>query len=167
MTTTPRILIVDDEERFRQTLAKLLTVRGLDVTTLGSGQEALDALGQEQFDVIVLDVRMPGMNGIETLAEIKKLNPMVEVIILTGHASVDAAVDIMKLGGYDYLLKPCFHRGTHGQDRCRLRTETGPRTAGKEGLSAGSNLVWRGWIFGGRSLFQRLDVEVGIPDQAV
>lgn len=106
MTTTPRILIVDDEERFRQTLAKLLTVRGLDVTTLGSGQEALDALGHGQFDVIVLDVRMPGMNGIETLAEIKKLNPMVEVIILTGHASVDAAVDIMKLGGYDYLLKP-------------------------------------------------------------
>lgn len=106
MTTTPRILIVDDEERFRLTLAKLLTVRGLDVTTLGSGQEALDALGHEQFDVIVLDVRMPGMDGIETLAEIKKLNPMVEVIILTGHASVDAAVDIMKLGGYDYLLKP-------------------------------------------------------------
>jgi DNA-binding NtrC family response regulator len=106
MTTTPRILIVDDEERFRQTLAKLLTVRGLDVTTLGSGQEALDALGQGEFDVMVLDVRMPGMNGIETLAKVKKLNPMVEVIILTGHASVDAAVDIMKLGGYDYLLKP-------------------------------------------------------------
>ena len=107
MTTTPKILVVDDEERFRLTLAKLLTVRGLDVTTLGSGQEALEALRRDPFDVIVLDVRMPGMNGIETLAEIKKINPLIEVIILTGHASVDAAVDIMKLGGYDYLLKPC------------------------------------------------------------
>jgi DNA-binding NtrC family response regulator len=107
MTTTPKILVVDDEERFRLTLAKLLKVRGLDVTTLGSGQEALEALRHDPFDVIVLDVRMPGMNGIETLAEIKKINPLVEVIILTGHASVDAAVDIMKLGGYDYLLKPC------------------------------------------------------------
>jgi DNA-binding NtrC family response regulator len=107
MTTSPRILIVDDEERFRLTLAKLLKVRELDVTTLGSGPEALEALKEEQYDVIVLDVRMPGMDGIETLAEIKKLNPNIEVIILTGHASVDAAVDIMKLGGYDYLLKPC------------------------------------------------------------
>jgi len=107
MTTTPRVLVVDDEERFRLTLAKLLTVSGLEVTTLGSGQEALEALRQAPFDVIVLDVRMPGMNGIETLAEIKKINPLIEVIILTGHASVDAAVDIMKLGGYDYLLKPC------------------------------------------------------------
>jgi DNA-binding NtrC family response regulator len=107
MTTTPQVLVVDDEERFRLTLAKLLTVRGLEVTTLGSGQEALEALRQGPFDVIVLDVRMPGMNGIETLAEIKKINPLIEVIILTGHASVDAAVDIMKLGGYDYLLKPC------------------------------------------------------------
>ena len=106
MTAAPRILIVDDEERFRLTLAKLLKVRELDVTTLGSGPEALEALKQEQYDVIVLDVRMPGMDGIETLAEIKKLNPNIEVIILTGHASVDAAVDIMKLGGYDYLLKP-------------------------------------------------------------
>lgn len=106
MTTAPRILIVDDEERFRLTLAKLLKVRELDVTTLGSGPEALEVLKQEQYDVIVLDVRMPGMDGIETLAEIKKLNPNIEVIILTGHASVDAAVDIMKLGGYDYLLKP-------------------------------------------------------------
>lgn len=107
MTAAPRILMVDDEERFRLTLAKLLKVKGLDVTTLGSGPEALEALKQEHYDVIVLDVRMPGMDGIETLAEIKKLNPSIEVIILTGHASVDAAVDIMKLGGYDYLLKPC------------------------------------------------------------
>jgi DNA-binding NtrC family response regulator len=107
MAAKPKVMLVDDEERFRITLAKLLTVRGLDVVTLGSGAEALEELGRQPYDVILLDVRMPGMNGIETLAEIKKLNPAIEVIILTGHASVDAAVDIMKLGGYDYLLKPC------------------------------------------------------------
>jgi DNA-binding NtrC family response regulator len=107
MSAKPKILLVDDEERFRITLAKLLRVKGLDVTTLGSGLEALEELGKQNYDVILLDVRMPGMNGIETLAQIKKLNPDIEVIILSGHASVDVAVDIMKLGGYDYLLKPC------------------------------------------------------------
>jgi DNA-binding NtrC family response regulator len=107
MEPRPRILIVDDEERFRTTLGKLLGARGLEVVTLGSGIEALQELRDKPYDVIVLDVRMPEMNGIETLAAIKKINPVIEVIILTGHASVDAAVDIMKLGGYDYLLKPC------------------------------------------------------------
>jgi DNA-binding NtrC family response regulator len=107
MSAKPKILLVDDEERFRITLAKLLKVKGLDVTTLGSGLEALEELGKQNYDVILLDVRMPGMNGIETLTEIKKINSNLEVIILTGHASVDVAVDIMKLGGYDYLLKPC------------------------------------------------------------
>lgn len=115
MTTAPtsnsishaRVLIVDDEERFRTTLAKLLVVKGLDVRTAGSGLEALDDLEREPRDVILLDVKMPGMSGIEALAAIKKIDPNVEVIILTGHASVDAAVEIMRLGGNEYLLKPC------------------------------------------------------------
>ena len=107
MSSTPRLLLVDDEERFRTTLSKLLGVRGIPVVAVGSGEEALEDLRSKPYDVILLDVRMPGMNGIEALAEIKKINPALEVIILTGHASVDAAVDIMKLGGYDYLLKPC------------------------------------------------------------
>jgi DNA-binding NtrC family response regulator len=107
MSSTPRLLLVDDEERFRTTLSKLLGVRGIPVAAVGSGEEALEELRSKPYDVILLDVRMPGMNGIEALAEIKKINPALEVIILTGHASVDAAVDIMKLGGYDYLLKPC------------------------------------------------------------
>jgi DNA-binding NtrC family response regulator len=102
-----RILIVDDEERFRNTTGKLLGVRGFEVNTVGSGQDALESLRGTPYDVILLDVRMPGMNGIETLGEIKKINPAVEVIILTGHASVDTAVEIMRLGGYEYLLKPC------------------------------------------------------------
>jgi len=107
MSSAPRLLLVDDEERFRTTLSKLLGVRGIPVAAVGSGEEALEELRSKPYDVILLDVRMPGMNGIEVLAEIKKINPALEVIILTGHASVDAAVDIMKLGGYDYLLKPC------------------------------------------------------------
>lgn len=107
MSPKPRVLVVDDEERFRSTMGKLLSVSGMEVLTLGSGQEALDELQRKRYDVIVLDIRMPQMSGIEALAEIRKIDPFIEVIILTGHASVDTAVEIMKLGGYDYLLKPC------------------------------------------------------------
>jgi DNA-binding NtrC family response regulator len=107
MAGKPRVLIVDDEERFRTTMGRLLGVRGLDVFTVGSAAEALDEIRKSPYDVIVLDVRMPGMSGIEALAEIKRIRPGVEVIILTGHASVDTAVEIMRLGGYEYLLKPC------------------------------------------------------------
>ena len=107
MSSKPKILIVDDEERFRTTLGKLLGIKGLDVHTLGSGKEALEELRQTSYDVILLDVKMPEMSGIEVLAEIKKINHYLEVIILTGHASVDVAVEIMRLGGYEYLLKPC------------------------------------------------------------
>jgi len=104
---TPKILLVDDEERFRTTLGKMLRAQGLEVTALGSGREALEKLRQKAYDVMVLDVRMPDMDGIATLTEIKKIAPQIEVIILTGHASMDAAMEIMRLGGYDYLLKPC------------------------------------------------------------
>ena len=107
MSSNPRVLIVDDEDRFRTTLRKLLTVKGLDAADAGSAAEAFSEMEKNEFDVVLLDVRMPGMNGIEALGKIKKDNPDVEVIILTGHASVDAAVEIMKLGGYEYLLKPC------------------------------------------------------------
>jgi DNA-binding NtrC family response regulator len=106
MNAKPRVLIVDDEERFRTTMAKLLTINGLEVTAVGSGKVALEELKANPYDVITLDIRMPEMSGLEALAEIKKVNPEVEVIILTGHASVDTAVEIMKLGGYEYLLKP-------------------------------------------------------------
>ena len=107
MSLSPKVLIVDDEERFRTTLGKLLTVNGLDVKTVGSGRLALEELAQSSYDVILLDVKMPEMDGVETLAQIKKIDPNIEVIILTGHASVDVAVEIMRLGGYEYLLKPC------------------------------------------------------------
>jgi DNA-binding NtrC family response regulator len=103
----PRIMLVDDEVRFRDNLAKLLGAQGLSVTAADSGVAALKELQEQPFDVIVLDIRMPGMDGLATLAEIKKLAPGVEVIILSGHASLDAAVEINRLGGYDYLMKPC------------------------------------------------------------
>jgi DNA-binding NtrC family response regulator len=102
-----KILLVDDEERFRTTLGKMLKAHGLEVTALGSGREALEELGEKDYDVVVLDVRMPDLDGIATLTEIKKIAPQTEVILLTGHASLDAAVEAMRLGGYDYLLKPC------------------------------------------------------------
>lgn len=103
----PKVLIVDDEERFRKTLSKLLRAQGLTVNDVGSGEEALKFIENQPIDVVLLDMRMAGMNGIETLSAIKKKDPFIEVIILTGHASVDVAVEIMKLGGYEYLLKPC------------------------------------------------------------
>ncbi len=107
MNQAINVLIVDDEERFRTILAKLLGTHGVNARSVGSGAEALEEIANNPYEVVLLDVKMPGMTGIEALAEIKRRSPDVEVIILTGHASVDAAVEIMRLGGADYLLKPC------------------------------------------------------------
>ncbi len=103
----PRVLVVDDEERFRTNLVRLLTAAGLEVAAAGGGREALEMLQQVAYDVALVDIRMPGLDGLETLAQIKQISPGTEVIMLTGHASVDAAVEINRLGAYDYLLKPC------------------------------------------------------------
>ncbi|MFZ2088382.1 MAG: response regulator [Desulfobaccales bacterium] len=107
MAQLPKILLVDDEERFRNTLGKMLRAQGFEVTAVDSGQGALDELARNPYDVILLDMRMPGMDGLETLAAIKKDHPGPEVIVLTGHASVDAAMDIIRLGASEFLLKPC------------------------------------------------------------
>lgn len=107
MNLKPKILLVDDEERFRTTLQKMLAAQGLEVAAAASGREALELLQGEPFDVALVDIRMPGMDGLETLAEMKKSVPGMEVIMLTGHASISAAMEINRLGGYDYLLKPC------------------------------------------------------------
>ena len=106
MAAQPKILIVDDEERFRTTMCKLLTVRGLEAVTAGSGPEAIEMLRTNPYDVVILDVRMPEMGGVEVLSEIKRIDPRAEIIIMTGYASVDTAKEIMKLGAYDYVLKP-------------------------------------------------------------
>jgi DNA-binding NtrC family response regulator len=103
-----KVMVVDDEVLFVETLSKRLAKRNLGVVRAYSGLEALEKLRQEDdIDIVVLDVKMPGMTGIDTLREIKKSYPLVEVIILTGHASVSSAIEGMKLGAFDYLLKPC------------------------------------------------------------
>jgi DNA-binding NtrC family response regulator len=101
-----RVLLVDDETEFLETLVKRLKKRKLDVTSAESGKEALTILLENPIDVVVLDVRMPDMDGLETLREIKKIRPSVEVIMLTGHANVEVAMQGMELGAFDYLMKP-------------------------------------------------------------
>ena len=101
-----RVLVVDDEEEFLNHLVKRLKQRELDVRGVLSGEEAIASIRQKPVEVVVLDVRMPGMDGIETLKEIKKIDPLVEVIILTGYADSDTAVEVMELGAFDYLMKP-------------------------------------------------------------
>jgi DNA-binding NtrC family response regulator len=101
-----RILLVDDEELFVQPLAERLEMRDYDVTTSLSGEGALEKVKRYNYDVIVLDVLMPGVDGIETLREIKSIKPLTEVIMLTGHGTVETAIEGMKLGAFDYLMKP-------------------------------------------------------------
>jgi DNA-binding NtrC family response regulator len=103
-----KALLVDDEEPFVETMVKRLTKRGFDVKGVFSGQAALSALAEQtNLQVVILDVKMPGMDGIETLKEIKRQFPLVEVIMLTGHATVESAIEGMKQGAFDYLMKPC------------------------------------------------------------
>lgn len=106
--TTPKakILIVDDEERLTTTMCKLLRIHGYDAHTAGSGQEAIARIGEESWDIMILDMKMPEMSGVQVLSEVRKLDSRVEVIVLTGYASLDTAQEVMKLGAYDYLLKP-------------------------------------------------------------
>ncbi|MDX2446095.1 MAG: response regulator [Desulfobacterales bacterium] len=106
--TAPFIMLVDDEVSFVETMAKRLGMRNMETISAFSGEECLEALKSHQtLDVIVLDVKMPGMDGIETLKKIKKEFPLIEVIMLTGHATVESGIRGMKLGAYDFLMKPC------------------------------------------------------------
>ena len=106
--TTPFVMLVDDEAPFLETMTKRLAKRSLKVKTALSGQSALEALAKNpNIDVIILDVKMPGMDGIETLGKIKARHPLVEVIMLTAHATVESAIEGMKQGAFDYLMKPC------------------------------------------------------------
>ena len=100
------VLIVDDEQEFRDITVKRLEKRGLKATGAESGPKALEILEDSSIDVVLLDVRMPGLDGIETLRQIRSLKPLVEVVVLTGHASVDSGIEGMKLGAFDYLMKP-------------------------------------------------------------
>ena len=102
-----RALVVDDEQDFLETVVNRLGKRNIDTTGVRSGEEAIEAMKKKLFDVVILDIKMPGgMDGIEVLREIKKIQPLAEVILLTGHASVETSIEGMKLGAFDYLIKP-------------------------------------------------------------
>ncbi|MDW7772467.1 MAG: response regulator [Desulfobulbaceae bacterium] len=102
------ILLVDDEREFIETMARRLRKRGLTVFCAFSGAEALQQLaGNETIDVVVLDVKMPDMDGIKTIVALKKKHPLVEVVMLTGYATVPSAIETLKYGAFDYLTKPC------------------------------------------------------------
>ncbi|TWI74170.1 response regulator receiver domain-containing protein [Desulfobotulus alkaliphilus] len=103
-----KVLLTDDETGFVETLSKRLEKRDFRLAAAFSGDEALRVLAENPWvDVVILDVKMPGMDGIETLSRIKLEFPLVEVIMLTGHATVETAIDGMKKGAFDYLMKPC------------------------------------------------------------
>ncbi|OQX21749.1 MAG: two-component system response regulator [Desulfobacteraceae bacterium IS3] len=101
-----KILLVDDEKDFVEMLSLRLGETGEKVTPAYNGKECIQILEKAPIDVVILDIKMPGMDGIEVLKEIKKRFPLVEVIMLTGHGTAETAVQGMKLGAFDYLLKP-------------------------------------------------------------
>jgi DNA-binding NtrC family response regulator len=106
-TPLPAVLIVDDDDVFRKVLARELSAAGCEVGTLARGEDVEGALLEGTFDVVVLDLKMPGLGGLATLERIKAVRPLAEVVILTGHGSVGSAVQALKLGAFDFLTKPC------------------------------------------------------------
>ena len=101
------VLLVDDEDNFRNILSEELNLMGFNIATAASGEEAKKVISQENFDIILLDIKLPGVDGIATLKVIKEVSPFSEVIMLTAYATVENAISSMKLGAYDYLTKPC------------------------------------------------------------
>ena len=101
------LMLVDDEERFLATTAKLLERAGHRVLTASSGQAAIELLGEQDVDVMILDMKMPGMGGLEVLREVRLRFPLVEVIMLTGHGTIESAVEGLKSGAFDFVTKPC------------------------------------------------------------
>jgi len=100
------VLLIDDEEQFLKVLGERLETRGLKVNTVTRGEDALTLIDDENYDAIILDLAMPGIDGIETLKRLKEINPDLEIIMLTGHATVQKGVEAMKLGAEDFLEKP-------------------------------------------------------------
>ena len=106
--TPTLVMLVDDEAPFVETMTKRLAKRELNVIAAFSGQEALEILDyQHDVDVVILDVKMHGMDGIETLKNMKSAYPLIEVVMLTAHATVESAIEGMRFGAFDYLMKPC------------------------------------------------------------
>ncbi len=101
-----KILLVDDEDQFRESVKKQLTVRNYTVSSVSSGEDAIEFIHQNDIDVVILDMRMPGISGAATLKKIKETSPLTEVIMLTGHATVNTAMKTIKMGAFDYIPKP-------------------------------------------------------------
>ena len=101
------ILLVDDDAAFRHVMAGELNRLGYEVSTVGSGEEAVQRVAADEFDVVLLDLRLPAMSGLETLKAIHESTPTVEVIMLTGHGSIDTAIESVRTGAFDYVVKPC------------------------------------------------------------
>ncbi len=106
MSNKIKLLIVDDEEEFLESIAKRLEMRDFDVSTATRGEQAVEIAREDKFDLALLDLKMPGMDGKQVLEVLKKEHKFIEVIILTGHGSVDSAIDCTKLGAFGYLPKP-------------------------------------------------------------
>jgi len=101
-----KVLVVDDEADFLETIVRRLQRRDIEATGVDSGEKAIEFMERHEVDVVILDVRMRGMDGIETLKEMKKRWPNVEVVMLTGHGSFESGIEGMQLGAYDYIMKP-------------------------------------------------------------
>lgn len=101
-----KILIVDDEETARKSLTDILKLEGYKVTAKGDGQSAIDVLNEEDFDLMLLDLKMPGMDGIEVLDQAVQLAPECKIIMLTAHGSMESAIEALRHGAHDYMLKP-------------------------------------------------------------
>lgn len=106
MVTKPKVMLVDDEPEFLEVMAKFMRHRGVALETAANCSEALSWLARDHFDVVVMDVRMPGIGGLECMDEMKSVQPRLEVIILTGHASLNYGISGMERGAFDYCLKP-------------------------------------------------------------
>jgi DNA-binding NtrC family response regulator len=133
---TIRLLLVDDERDFLHAMEPGLARRGFDVTLAETGMAALDLLAQEEFDAVILDVKMPGLDGVDTFREIKRMAPDLPVVLLTGHGNLQQAFETSREGVYEYLTKPCdmeeIARVVRGAAaRGRIRRET-PRRVGEE-----------------------------------
>lgn len=107
MSEMPVVLIVDDEDGFRSVMARRLKARGIQTFDVGRGEDAVDFLQKRNVDVVLLDIKMPGMTGVDVLQKMKEMGCNSEVIVLSGHVLLDTAVEIMEFGVNDYLLKPC------------------------------------------------------------
>ncbi|MFH1981349.1 MAG: response regulator [Pseudomonadota bacterium] len=101
-----KILLVDDEKDFLDVMSERIEARGMEVSTADSAQKALEQVATGGFDAIILDLMMPGMDGLQTLKAIKEKNPDLQVILLTGHATVEKGIEAMKLGAMDFVEKP-------------------------------------------------------------